>query len=108
GAKVAHRLHLLSIEGMEFVRNTIRDLNITDAKPQSGLMSVRRFDDAQNLQDYVAETQRDYGYQLQYMPRDEVQAVLKSQRYYQAVRDPRAFHIHPLNYLRAIALEIER
>ncbi len=42
------------------------------------------------------------------MSRDEVQSVLKSERYYQAIRDPKAFHIHPLNYARALAQEIER
>lgn len=42
------------------------------------------------------------------MSRDEVQSVLKSDRYYQAVRDAKAFHIHPLNYARGLAAEIER
>lgn len=108
GGEVAHKLHLYSIEGMNFVRDTIRELNITDAQPQLGLMSVTRYDDAESLKAYVSETKRKYDYELQYMPRDEVQAVLKSQRYFQAVRDPQAFHIHPLNYLRGVAAEIER
>ena len=34
--------------------------------------------------------------------------MLKSQRYFQALRNPKAFHMHPLNYLRAMAAEIER
>lgn len=108
GEAAAHKLHRLSAEGVDFVRDTIHALNIEDAKLKTGLMSVRRYDDAKSLMDYVAETERVYGYELHFMPRDEVQAVLKSQRYFQAVRDPKAFHIHPLNYLRAVASEIER
>ncbi len=108
GKDAARKLHLLSIEGVDFVRDTIRDLAITDARPLPGLMSARRYDDAQSLKDYVDATAREYGYQLQFMSRDEVQAVLRSQRYFQAVRDPNAFHIHPLNYLRAVAAEVER
>ena len=54
------------------------------------------------------EKLREYGYELEYMDRDAVRAVLKSERYFQALRNPNAFHMHPLNYLRGVAAEIER
>ena len=108
GEDAAKKLHRLSVEGMEFVGETIRDLNITSADPKYGLISVQRYEDAPALKAEVAETKRDFNYHLEYMSRDEVQSVLKSERYYQAIRDPKAFHIHPLNYARALAQEIER
>ena len=108
GKDAARRLHLLSIEGMEFIRENIRALGIEDAKPQPGLMSVLRYDDGPSLKAYAEETRKTYGYELEYMDRDAVRAVLKSERYYQALRNPSAFHMHPLNYLRGIAREIER
>lgn len=108
GAETARQLHRLSIEGVDFVRDTIAALKIKDAQPQPGITSVRRYDDGESLRTYADEMARIYGYQLQYMDVEQVRAVLKSQRYFQAIRDPNAFHMHPLNYLRAVATEIER
>ncbi|WP_457584739.1 NAD(P)/FAD-dependent oxidoreductase [Ensifer canadensis] len=108
GKDAARKLHLLSVEGMEFVRENIKALGIDDAKPEPGIMSVLRYDDSASLKSYADDVSREYGYELEYMDRDAVRAVLKSERYFQALRNPNAFHMHPLNYLRAIAAEIER
>ena len=108
GKERARQLHLLSIEGVEFVRDTIGSLGITDAASQPGIMSVLRYGDGESLKAYADKARRDYHYELEYMDRDAVRAVLKSERYFQALRDPNAFHMHPLNYLRAVAREIER
>ncbi len=51
---------------------------------------------------------RDYDYTLEFLGKDAVRSHLKTDRYFQALRDPNAFHMHPLNYLRAVAAEIER
>jgi len=108
GQDVAKRLYLMSIEGVDFVRQTIQALGIDDAKPKAGLMSVVRYDDGASLKSYVEQTRRAYGRELEFMERDQVRAVLKSDRYFQAVRDGQSFHMHPLNYLRGVAQEIER
>lgn len=108
GAKAAQKLHRLSIEGVHFVRQTIRDLEIEAAQPRAGIMSVLRHDDGDALKAYAEQLARDFDYRLDYLERDQVRAVLHSDRYYQALRDPNAFHMHPLNYLRAVAVEIER
>lgn len=108
GKNTARRLHQLSVEGMEFIRDNIHSLGIIDAKPEPGIMSVLRYDDGASLRAYAEETRKEYGFELEYMDRDAVRSVLKSERYFQALRNPNAFHVHPLNYLRAIAQEIER
>jgi gamma-glutamylputrescine oxidase len=108
GKDAARKLHLLSAEGVEFIRENIRTLGIDDAQPQPGLMSVLRYDDGASLKAYAQDAHREYGTELEYMDRDAVRAVLKSERYFQALRNPDAFHMHPLNYLRGIAREIER
>ncbi len=108
GKDAARKLHLLSVEGMEFIRENIKTLGIDNAKPEPGIMSVLRYDDGASLKAYADEISREYGYELEYMDRDAVRAVLKSDRYFQALRNPTAFHMHPLNYLRGIAAEIER
>ena len=108
GKDKARELHLLSMEGVEFIRDNISTLGIDDAKPQPGIMSVLRYDDGASLKAYAQQSLKEYDYRLEYMDRDEVRAVLKSERYFQALRNPNAFHMHPLNYLRGIAREIER
>lgn len=108
GPEAARKLHLLSIEGAEFVRDTIRDLNIVEAAPQPGLMSLLRYDDGDSLKTHAAKMADTYGYELEYLDRDRIRSVLKSERYFHGLRDGRAFHMHPLNYLRAVAAEIER
>ncbi|MBB4066445.1 NAD(P)/FAD-dependent oxidoreductase [Gellertiella hungarica] len=108
GAAAARDIHRLSIEGMEYVRQTIADLAVADAGMTPGIMSVLRYSAPDDLKAYAASLANTYGYELNFLDTAEVRHVLKSERYFQALRDPRAFHIHPLNYLRAIAAEIER
>ncbi|TPM40119.1 FAD-binding oxidoreductase [Mesorhizobium sp. B2-3-4] len=108
GKIAARDLHQLSIEGVEFVRDTIETLAISAAMPRPGLLSVLRYDDGDALKAYADQMARDHGYELQYLQTEKVRSVLKSARYHQGLRDPSAFHIHPLNYLRCLADEIER
>lgn len=107
GADKAHKLHLLSIEGMEYVRSSIRDLSISDTAPTSGVLSVLRYDGGADLKTHAEETRRKYDYDLEYLETHEVRQRLNSKRYFQGLRDGRSFHIHPLNYLRGLAAAIE-
>ena len=108
GPDNARALHRLSIEGVDFVRETIRTLGIADAHVQPGIMSVLRQDGGDSLKTYADAMRRDYDYTLEFLGKDAVRSHLKTDRYFQALRDPNAFHMHPLNYLRAVAAEIER
>lgn len=108
GKTIAKTLHELSIEGVEFVRQNIDTLTIEEAQLIPGIMSVRRYDDGESLKHYAEALQRDYGYRIDFHPTAETRNILNSKRYFQSVYDPNAFHIHPLNYLRALGCEIER
>ena len=108
GKTIAKTLHELSIEGVEFVRQNIDTLKIEEAQLIPGIMSVRRYDDGESLKPYAEALQRDYGYRIDFHPTAETRNILNSKRYFQSVYDPNAFHIHPLNYLRALGCEIER
>ncbi|WP_164924124.1 NAD(P)/FAD-dependent oxidoreductase [Sinorhizobium fredii] len=108
GRDAARQLHLLSIEGVDFVRETIETLKIDSARAQPGLISVLRYDDGSSLKAHADEMKRAYGYELEYLGTNELRSILKSKRYFHGLRDRRAFHIHPLNYLRGVADEVER
>lgn len=108
GREAAHRLYLMSIEGVDFVRDTISSLSIAGADPVDGVTSVMRYDDGDGLRTYATEARQKYGQDLEYLDTARVRQELKSTRYFHGVRDRKAFHIHPLNYLRGLAAEIER
>lgn len=108
GEDRARELHRLSVEGVDFVRQAIVDLEIGDACVRKGSLRVLRYDDGERLKRQLERSASSFGYELDYVETDEVRTVLKSQRYFQGIRDRQAFHIHPLNYLRALAAEIER
>jgi gamma-glutamylputrescine oxidase len=108
GDVTAMALHRLTIEGVARVKAYISDLGITGAEPISGLLNLRRFDRADDLRAYAAEFARDYGYEFTYLDRAAIRERLVSDRYFHGLADAQAFHIHPLNYLRGLAAEIER
>lgn len=108
GSDAAMSLHRLSIEGVERLRATIRDLQVDSAQPVDGLLSLRRHDHADDMKAHVAEFAALFGYEMTYLDRRALANHVDSPRYFHAIHDPNAFHIHPLNTVRAIAAEIER
>lgn len=108
GSENARSLHAMSIEGVRFVRDTIEQLGITSAKPVAGITGVTRSDNAEALRAEARYLQTQFDYPVSFLERDEVRAMLRSDRYFQGLRDLQSFHIHPLNYLLGLATEIER
>ena len=108
GPDAARALHRLSIEGVQRLRATIVALGITGADPVPGLLNLRRFDRAADLHAYARDFARDYDYPFTYLDRAEIADRLATTRYRHGLQDRQAFHIHPLNYLRALAREVER
>jgi gamma-glutamylputrescine oxidase len=108
GPQKARALHRLTIEGVQRLRSHIHTLHIPQAGATPGLLNLRRFDQAKDLHAYADAFQRDYGYGFAYLDRSAIQDRLQTTRYLHGLEDPQAFHIHPLNYLRALAIEFER
>ena len=108
GPEAARDLHRLSIEGVKRLRTTITDLKIDGAMTGEGLISLRRYDRADDLKRHAEDFAQDFGYELRYLDRAALSRHLVSDRYFHALYDPSAFHIHPLNTLRGIASEVER
>jgi gamma-glutamylputrescine oxidase len=108
GEDKARALHRLSIEGLRIVADTIRDLGVTDSvAPLPGKVAAVRYDSGDRLQRTAERLARDFGYDVEFWPREQVREVLRSPSYHQALFDPNSFHIHPLNYARALADAIE-
>ena len=108
GPEAARALHRLSIEGRGAGARAIADLKIAGADPCPGLLNLRRFDRADDLHAHAEAFARDYGYDFTYLDRAAIRARLATRPLYHGLADAQAFHIHPLNYLRGLAAEIER
>jgi gamma-glutamylputrescine oxidase len=108
GEDEARALHRLSIEGMQIVSDMIRDLGAeTSVNPLPGKIAAVRYDSGDRLERARERLARDYGYDVDFWPREQVREVLRTPSYHQALFDPNSFHIHPLNYARALAEAIE-
>lgn len=104
----ARALHDLSVEGVRIVRENIDRLDLARVNPTPGILRALRYDDAAGLQAEVAEAKRQFGATLHYLSREEVQAQLHSDAYFQGIYFPDAFHFHPLNYAIGLGAEIAR
>src|SRR5579859_1268580 len=104
----ARALHRLSIEGMNAVADNIERLAIAGAEPVFGTLSASRHEAGDALKAYRDQMVRDFDHPIAVWPREQVQAALLSPRYFQGLYQPKAFHIDPLAYSRALAGEIER
>ncbi len=103
GLDQTRALYQMSVEGREYVRETIRAHALPGVDPRPGKFSVKRYDDPDGTSIAVERLRRDFGTRNEYWPTGRVREVLRTHRYFQANFDPDAFHIHPLNYVLGLA-----
>jgi len=107
GLEQARALYVLSRAGVEYVREQIEVLDPT-VQAGKGFLSVQRYADEDRCRGYVQLLRDEVGHDLEFWPAGKIREALRTERYFSAVYDPDAFHIHPLNYALALACEIER
>ena len=108
GPDGALALHRLSIEGVRFIRDQIDELGLEGVDPVHGIMGALRHDGGAALEEERDTLARLFNYEVEYLSTEAVRERLRSRSYFQALRDPNAFHFHPLNYLRGLAQAAER
>jgi gamma-glutamylputrescine oxidase len=99
GGDAARGLYTLSKLGTEYVRTEIAE---TD-KMGDGWMVAVRHNDGGGLHRYGEGLASGFGEEMQLLSVAETRARLNSQRYFQGVHFPKAFHIHPLRYALSLA-----
>ncbi len=107
GKATASALFKLSLEGVDTVRGMIARHQFAGCAPTSGKLSVVRYDDGDNLQRTRDKMAADFDFHLEYLDRQAVRERLRTDRYFQALRDTHGFHFHPLNYCLGLAGLIE-
>lgn len=108
GLERAKRLWALSVEGVEYVRATIRETGMPGVDLTPGWLMVQRVDEPDEAADLAGRIGLDFGTPVELWSPDEVRQVLRTSRYFQGVHLPTAFHIHPLNYALGVAADAER
>jgi gamma-glutamylputrescine oxidase len=74
-----------------------------DAKMGDGVLVALRIDDAEALKRRRDLMAREFDEVLELKSTEETRLLLRTERYYQSVLQPKAFHIHPLRYALALA-----
>jgi gamma-glutamylputrescine oxidase len=103
GAAHARQLWALSVKGVEYVRSAVRELGIPGADSGAGLLKVSLSDSVEQLQRRAARLRDEFGTAVDLWSTDRVRAVLQTDRYFQGLRWPHAFHLHPLTYALGLA-----
>jgi glycine/D-amino acid oxidase-like deaminating enzyme len=102
GLQNAQALYRLSAHGTEYVRREVQRLDAS-IKMGDGWISAQRVDDPAGARRYAAMMARDFNEGLDVLSTEQTRSVLVTERYYQSLRNPRSFLIHPLRYARALA-----
>jgi gamma-glutamylputrescine oxidase len=107
GLQKARELWALADAGLEYVRATIHETGMPGVDPVDGWLNVSKLDDADRIIATLQLLGQDLGVVVEGWASDRVRDVLKSDRYFNALHFPRAFHLHPLNYALGLAAAAE-
>lgn len=104
GAENARRMWDISLEGLQLIRDRVAKYQI-DCDLHWGQMHVaikpRQRD---TLLEEQREAEQTYGYrELRFLEREQVQALLETERYNAGLYDAGSGHLHPLNYTLGVA-----
>ena len=107
GFERAKDLWSLAQAGLDYVRTTIRAENAPGTGTQNGWLYVSKKDNNDEFVSYVGVL-GELGCEIEGWPTERVRAVLRSDRYFNAINYLQAITIHPLNYALALASAAER
>src|ERR1700733_8372488 len=107
GFERAKDLWSLAQAGLDYVRTTIRAENAPGTDSQNGWLYVSKKDNNDEFVSYVGVL-GELGCEIEGWPTERVRAVLRSERYFNAINYLQAITIHPLNYALALASAAER
>ncbi len=103
GLDHAQQLYRLSNEGVAYVRSTIRKAKANHIIGGDGWLSMIRHKGANSLERKVERMVRDYNAMQNFIPGDELEDYVVSEKYHAGVMDMSCFHIQPLEYADLLA-----
>ena len=108
GEAHARELHNLTVDAFELIRRRIKDYAM-DCEPfVEGKLLCSWFDDADGLRADAEWIARVYGEEREFWPREKLRDLYRSERYYDALFNPRSIQFHSLNFALGIARAAEQ
>ena len=108
GADAARAVWDVSIEGLALMRRLIARFRIDCDWVDGHLTTAVRPRHQRELHAELAELHERYGYSsARYVPREELRAMVASERYLGGLYDSNSGHLHPLNYTLGLAAAAE-
>lgn len=108
GIERAKEIWALSAGGVDYVSRAIRETEMPGVDPVPGWLTVWRLPDEQGVAAQAALLGEEFGVECEAWSTAQVRDMLRTERYYQGLYQPGAFHIHPLNYALGLAADAER
>src|SRR5690606_5591294 len=104
GADAAHRMWDISVEALDLLNDLVERYSIDcDLHWGTMLAAVKPRQRAALLEEFE-ETRTVYGYDhLEFLEREQVEALVATKRYCAALLDRGSGHLHPLNYTLGLA-----
>lgn len=108
GKPDARQLFDLSRQGVGFIEDRVRALSLDHCVGGRGWLRVIRHPNLDTLKRRRERMARDYDADYMLWPEDVLRETLASQRYFGGLHDPEPFHLDPLAYCDALAVDAER
>ncbi|MDP6093106.1 MAG: FAD-binding oxidoreductase [SAR324 cluster bacterium] len=105
GLEQAKTLFDLSLEGFHMVQEV---LDSGEALMTPGILHPSTYHNAEDLLKNRDKMAKEYGYEVDYLETDAVRTMLDTSRYYQAYRDPKAFHFDALKLCLTLAEVLQK
>ena len=108
GLDHAKALWSLSEQGAEYVRNTVRELDMPGVDlVEDGWLNVWKSDDDARVAHLAEFYAKQFDAEVEHWPKERVRETLRSNRYFSALNFPRGFAINPLAYAQGLAAAAE-
>jgi len=103
GADRAKRVYRASVDAVSLVRNRVRQHGIDCDLVDDGVLWCNWFRDEQVLRARQQLLEINYGERWEFIPGEQLSAMLGTTRYSAALHERNAFHLHPLDYVNGLA-----
>lgn len=104
GAQCARQMWDISVEALDLIGDLVRQHGIEcDLHPGTWYLAIKERQRTALLHE-LDETRKLYGYErLKLLEREDIEAVIATNRYCAGVQDAGTWHLHPLNYTLGLA-----
>ena len=107
GLESARELYQMSAQAVDLVRRRAAAHDIDSGDAPAGVVRNSWLDNPDKVKAGIGYMNRRFGTALEYWPRERAREMYLSPRYHDAVFNPHAYQLHPLNHVNGCAIAAE-